>query len=378
MAANATDILIVGAGTSGLALAYELERRGASVRVVDAGSCPGERWCKRHPQLRLNTHKWLSHLPGKRFDKSAGAFPSRDEFVQYIEDYARALKTPVDYGVRIDRVRKDDENWLAESEGHAIRTRDIVIATGPDHVPFTPDWPGRQEFTGAFIHAAAFPGAGHCDGKSVLLIGAGNSSVDIANHLAKVETKAVWISARGGSTVVPQYLFGVPTHLLTPALRPLPASAVDVVASTLSRLFCGDLEKRSMPPPPMGALSRMLHDGAAPGIDNGFSKALRAGKVEIVPAIEHFARDKVMLKDGRALSPDIVICGTGYRTGLEAMLGGLDVLDGEGAPRYSGDAASPDHPGLWFFGFRNSFWGNLNERRREAPRLAELILRRRG
>ncbi len=371
-----TEVLIIGAGTSGLALGYELERSGAVVRIVEASQRPAERWRRRHPQLHLNTHKLLSHLPGRRFGHNASEFPSRDEVIRYIEDYERRLIVDVEYGVRVTSIHRENDLWRAETSKGPVTARDLVIATGPDNHPAIPDWPGKETFTGELIHAADFGAAEQYTDKHVLLVGAGNSSVDIANHLARVGTKELWMSVRGGSTVVPQYVLGAPVHLLTPMMRPLPVSMIDRIASWMSRWFCGDLTKFGMPLPEKGALSRILDDGAAPAIDNGFSRALKEGRIKIAPAIEHFDKDKIYLIDGMSLDPDVVICGTGYRTGLEALVGDLDVLDGDGVPTFSADQSSPAYPGLWFFGFRNSFWGNLNERRYEARRLAKRIAKR--
>lgn len=371
-----TEVLIIGAGTSGLALGYELEQSGVRVRIVEAARRPAERWHGRHPQLHLNTHKLLSHLPGRRFGRDVSGFPSRDEVISYIEDYERRLTVSVEYGVRIDAIRREGDLWSAQGVKGPITARDLVIATGPDNHPVIPDWPGKETFMGELIHAADFGAAEQYTDKRVLLVGAGNSSVDIANHLARVGTKAIWMSVRGGSTVVPQYVLGAPIHLLTPLMRPLPVSMIDRVASWMSRWFCGDLTQFGMPAPEKGALSRILDDGAAPAIDNGFSQALKEGRLKIAPAIERFDNSRVYLVDGSPVEPDVVICGTGYRTGLEALVGDLDVLDGDGVPTFSADQSSPAHPGLWFFGFRNSFWGNLNERRHEARRLAKRIAKR--
>lgn len=371
-----TEVLIIGAGTSGLALGHELERSEARVRIVEAAPRPAERWRRRHRQLHLNTHKLLSHLPGRRFGRDASGFPSRDEFISYIEDYERRLNVSVEYGVRIETIHREDDLWSAQSAKDSITARDLVIATGPDNHPVIPDWPGKEIFTGKLIHAADFGAAEQYADKRVLLVGAGNSSVDIANHLTRVGTKALWMSVRGGSTVVPQYVLGAPVHLLTPMMRPLPVSMINRIASWMSLWFCGDLRKFGMPSPEKGALSRILDDGAAPAIDNGFSRALKEGGIKIAPMIERFDKDKVYLVDGMSLQPDVVICGTGYRTGLEALVGDLDVLDDNGVPTFSADESSPAHPGLWFFGFKNSFWGNLNERRHEARRLAKRIANR--
>ena len=123
-------------------------------------------------------------------------------------------------------------------------------------------------------------------------------------------------------------------------------------------------------------LASEIEDGTAPALDNGFAAALRAGHIEIVPEIERFEGRAVHLVDGRVLEPDTTVCGTGYRAGLEPLVGHLGVLGERGAPAFSGDRASTSAPGLWFLGFANHLLaGSIAERRREARALARRIAR---
>lgn len=373
MSAVDTDVLIIGAGTSGLALARELITCGVRPVMLDAADRPAASWRARHPQLHLNTHRLLSHMPGRRFDRDAGAFPARDAVVRYIEDYEANLGIEVKRGIRAEKVERENGGWAVQTSAGLMVARDLIIATGPDGVPIMPDWPGADTFEGELIHARDFGHVEDCDGKRVLLVGAGNSSVDIANHLSRHQPEQVWMSVRGGATLAPVYVLGLPTHLLTPILRYLPAGIVDRSLALLSRLVCGDLTRFGLPRPDKGALARIRDDGSPPALDNGFARALRAGRLEIMPEIAAFDGPRVRLENGGVISPDLVICGTGYRTGLEPLVGHLGAVDDRGEPRFSGSETSPDHAGLWFFGFRNSLWGNLNERRREARRLATRI-----
>ncbi|MEO1100978.1 MAG: NAD(P)/FAD-dependent oxidoreductase, partial [Pseudomonadota bacterium] len=347
--------------------------RGISPVILDAADRPAASWRARHPQLHLNTHRRLSHMPGRRFDAEAGAFPARDAVIRYIEDYEADLGIRVRRGVRAEKVQREAGGWAVETSAGPMAARHLIIATGPDRVPVVPDWPGADTFEGELIHARDFGRVEDCDGKRVLLVGAGNSSVDIANHLSCRQPEQVWMSVRGGATVAPVYVLGVPTHLLTPALRHLPAGLMDRGLALLSRLVCGDLTRFGLPGPVQGALARIHEDGSPPALDNGFAQAVRAGDIEIVPEIAAFDGPRVRLQNDSVISPDLVICGTGYRPGLEPLVGHLDVLDDRGEPQFSGLETSPGHDGLWFFGFRNSLWGNLNERRREASRLATTI-----
>ncbi len=85
-----------------------------------------------------------------------GAFPSRDDFISYIEIYERALAADIDRGVRVHRITCQENRWVAETSAGLMVERDPVIATWPDNVPVIPDWSGMKTFPGPIIHAADF------------------------------------------------------------------------------------------------------------------------------------------------------------------------------------------------------------------------------
>jgi cation diffusion facilitator CzcD-associated flavoprotein CzcO len=371
------DVIIVGAGPAGLACAWELRRRGLPVRVLDGAPRVGEPWRGRHEALRLNTHRRFSALPGQRLPKTSGAFPSRDEYVAYLERYERHLGVVIEWGIRAERLERDPAGWRLDTSKGEIRARDVVLATGPDRVQVMPAWPGAGGFPGELIHAARFRRADDYAGRRVLVVGAGNSGIDVASCLSRAPLKELWVSSRSGAVVVPRTLWGLPVQPLAVLARPTPRGYQDRSTARLSRLAFGDLRPFGIATPAKGALTRFLEDGVAVATDDGFVAALRAGRAEVVAEIQRFEGPAVRLADGRVLHPDAVICATGYRPGLEPLVGHLGVLDARGRPRFVGGEGSPDHPGLWFSGQRPSFHGNLHARGLEARALGRSILRAR-
>ncbi len=372
------DVVIVGAGPAGLAAACELQRRGLRIRMIDGADQVGEPWRRRHDALRLNTHRWCSSLPGLRIPSSAGAYPSRDAFVEYLERYERFLGVAIDWGVRVTAIDRDpvsQDGWVVQTSRGTMHARDVVLATGPDRVPRMPAWPGAAEFRGVLMHAGAFGRPTDYDGKRVLIVGGGNSGVDIANCLARGESRGLWMSVRSGSTVVPRRLYGVPLQLLAVALRRSPRWYQDATTTLTSRLSFGKLDAYDLPLPSKGPFTRFVEDGVATAIDDGCVAALRGGRLRIVPEIACFDGAEVRFVDGTALAPDVVIAATGYRTGLEPLVGRFGVLDALGRPRVVGGPSSA--AGLWFVGQRSNFHGNLHARGIEARGLARGVVRRR-
>lgn len=366
-------VIVIGAGASGLAVAYALKRRGITVQVLDKAAQVAEPWRRRHPQLRLNTHRRLSGLDGLPVPRAAGPFPARDAVVRYLEDYAKYVGVPLRLGVAVQRVEPGPAGWRVETANGVLRADHVVISTGRDRVPHVPRWPGRDAFTGEILHAADFGDVSRYRCRRILVVGAGNSGTDVLNHLAGIEAAHVWVSVRHGPVVFPTRLFGLPVQLLSPVLERLPVPVVDGALSLTERIAFGDLSEWGLRKHASGGATRLLGDGTAPAIDNGFIRSLKAGRAEIVAAVRAFDRESVRLDDGRAIHPDVVICATGYRTGLEPMVGHLGVLDERGVPAIDGAEQDHRYPGLWFAGMRPQLIGMFLVARRNAQRIADAV-----
>jgi hypothetical protein len=117
----------------------------------------------------------------------------------------------------------------------------------------------------------------------------------------------------------------------------------------------------------------MIRDRQIPIIDVGLVSALRAGRVEVVAAVEGFDGPSVRLRGGASMRPDVVIAATGHRPSLEPLVGHLGVLDEHGLPREHGEAPAPGASGLHFVGFSNPPTGNLREMSIDARRIARRV-----
>lgn len=370
---NTTEVIVIGAGASGLAAAQALRARGIPARILDQATRPGDAWYHRHPQLRLNTHRHLSALPGLAIPRSAGAYPTRDSIIRYLDDYASRLDAPIDYGVRVTRIDADDNGWAIETDAGVYRARHVVVATGLERVPHIPAWPGRDNFSGKLLHAADFGELAQYQGKDILVVGAGNSGSDILNHLASIDTGRVWVSVRHGPVVFPKRLYGIPVQRLSPLFSVLPVAVADALLSLTEYVAFGRLSKWGLRKHPDGGVSRLLKSGTSPAIDDGFVAALKAGKITVVPEVERFEAAGLRLVDGQCLEPDIVIAATGYRSGLETILGHGDVLNDQGVPLIHGDEQMDAYRGLWFTGMQPRLTGFFHLATSNALKIATAI-----
>lgn len=361
------SVAVVGAGPYGIAAARALRDLGHEPIVFESGAKPGETWRCRHDRLHLNTIRWLSNLPGTRMPRRFGTFPARNDFVQYLDDAAADLD--VRTSCPVDRIDRRGGTWVIPTPDASFEVSDVIVATGPDTEPVMPHWPGEDGFTGALVHAAEFDRLADADGRRVVVVGPGNSGVDLMNHLVDGDAVALTMSARRGMNILPARMFGLPTHPMAVAGRRLPAGVQDTMMRSLQQAAFGDLTEYGYPPSELGVLARIDRDQVAPAIDDGFVDGLKAGRIAMRPAIERFDGDTVVYEDGSTETPDVVVCATGYRPGLDALVGHLVDLDEFGFPRLTGEHRHDDVPGLWFFGMQRDPYGNLSVLRARTRRL---------
>lgn len=238
-------------------------------------------------------------------------------------------------------------------------------------------WKGAKTFGGKLIHAAEFGAASDYAGKSVLVIGAGNSGFDLLNHLARAKTGQLWLAARNGPAVLPRRIAKVAVHKFSPVTAALPNRWADAVVATTQRLAFGDMTRYGLPPAPRGGVSRLHSEYTAIAADDGAMAAIKAGRIVVVPTVREFLTNgDVLLSDGRTIRPDVTIAATGYRTGLEGLVGEYGVLDDNGFPLVNG-ADHPNAPGLWFLGMRPNLRGCFYAAVQQAGAIAKAISRNR-
>ncbi len=137
-------VVIVGAGPEGLAAAWAIRRAGHDVLVVEQADAVAASWRGRHDHLRLNTHRAFSHQPGARIPRRCGPYPTRDDYVAYLQEYSAGMRLRL--GARVHRIDRTDQGWELALDRGSLTAAHVVIATGSDAEPFLPDWPGLWFF----------------------------------------------------------------------------------------------------------------------------------------------------------------------------------------------------------------------------------------
>jgi putative flavoprotein involved in K+ transport len=159
------------------------------------------------------------------------------------------------------------------------------------------------------------------------------------------------------------------------AMRRLPPRFVDSFVGTAQRLTVGDLTRYGLPKPTRGVYTRIIEDDVIPIIDVGLVDCIKAGQVEPVKALLGFDGADVILAGHERIRPDAVIVATGYRRGLEPLVGSLGVLGASGKPLVNGARTHPNAPGLYFTGYTNPISGMFREMKIDAQRISRAIAR---
>ncbi|MEA3020269.1 MAG: putative flavoprotein involved in transport [Actinomycetota bacterium] len=369
------EVVIIGAGPAGLAAAGALRHHGIGAVVLERSDAVGASWRGHYDRLHLHTVRWLSHLPGYKLPRRYGNWVARDDLIEYMEDYVDVHNLDVRTGVDVERLERDGERWLVHTgNGDGFEAARVVIATGYNKHPFLPEWPGRESYTGELIHSAYYKNADPYVGKSVLVVGTGNSGAEICVDLIESGAARVQLSVRTPPTVLLRDSNGVPGQALGVVFRRMPIPVMDRVWPLIQRTAVGDLSKHGLPNPPPGAYSKFMRDDVTPILDVGLIPLLKQDRVQIVAAVDSFDGDDVVLADRTRIQPDAVIAGTGFKRGLEPLVGDFGILEPQkGRPIVHGPKTHPNAPGVHFIGYTNPVSGMLREIAIDARRIAKAI-----
>jgi hypothetical protein len=353
-----------------------LKDAGVPAVVLEQRSRVGASWRGHYDRLHLHTARTLSALPGRGIPRRHGRWVPRDGVVSYLEEYAEQNRLDVRFDTEILRLERRDGSWLLGSAPDgSIEADQVVIATGYNRRPFLPAWAGRDEYEGSLIHAASYRNSAAYRDKHVLVVGAGNSGAEIAVDLVEGGAAGVRLAVRTPPQIFPRQALGIPAQAIGICIPHLPVPLGDRILALLQRVFVGDLSRHGMPRPGRRPYSDYLARNVIPILDIGMVGLLERGALEIVPGVRAFEGNAVLLSDGSRITPDAVIAATGYRRGLEPLVGHLGVLDPGGHPLVHGAETHPSAPGLYFIGFNNPLGGNLRELGIQARGIAKAAVR---
>lgn len=370
---RAPDAIVIGAGPAGLAAAQRLEASGLKSVIFDKAEAIGAVWRRHYDRLHLHTPRAHSALPGLPMPATFGRYPSRAQFIDYLQEYAKKFELEPVFGTPVRSVRRDGSRWRVAAGESSVTAPIVVVATGWADFPNMPKWPGMEAFDGPIVHSSGYRNGSAYAGQRVLVVGFGNSGAEIALDLCEAGAEAT-LSVRSPVRILPRDLFGLPILSFAIAQRFLPARVADAINAPVIRLVVGSIERLGMKRAEKGPIRMIEEDGRVPVLDVGTVAKIREGRIKVRGAIASFARRSVVFAEGEPAPFDAVILATGFKPDLRALLPDAEgVLDAAGRPLVSDEPTA--EPGLYFVGAIASPRGQLRQIGIGATRIAEVARR---
>ncbi len=360
--ASPKKVCIVGAGSSGITACQVLGARGVPYDCFEKGSMLGGNWryendngqSSAYRSLHINSSRSLMSYKAFPMPEDYPDYPSHEHIAAYFDAYAErfGLREKIAFRTEVVSVRPVDGEWevtveAADGERQTNRYRAVLVANGHHWDPRWPEppFPGADDYAGEQIHAHYYREPDVLEGKRVLVLGIGNSAVDIAVEASRIADLTL-LAMRRGAYVLPKYLGGKPIDDASPAaMSRLPLPVQRFFMARLLKLAVGEMTDYGLPKPDHKLLE------AHPTVSSELLPRVGHGDIRVKPNIDRFAGGRsVRFADGSEEEIDLVVYCTGYKISFPFLAPEVfDVRDNR-MPLYR-RLVAPERPGLYFIGF---------------------------
>ncbi|MBX9966097.1 flavin-containing monooxygenase [Priestia aryabhattai] len=283
------NTIVIGAGQAGLAIGYYLKQKSLSFLIIDSNSRVGDSWRHRYDSLTLFTPRSHSALPGMNVEGSPHGYPIKDEIADYLENYSRHYNLPVQLNTAVINLFKENDQFhLVTNKGNYV-AKNIVVATGPFQKPFVPDIEKDVSKDIFQIHAAHYKNPSQLKEGTTLIVGAGNSGVQIATELA--ESREIYLSVGKRMKFLPYTLLNRSIFWWFQALG---------VSKATIHSKLGQFMKKN-----------------DPIIGKELKPLLNRGAVKKVSKVSKADGKSLICQNGEKIQPENIIWATGYHNDYE-------------------------------------------------------------
>lgn len=321
------ETLVIGGGQAGLAMGYQLARRDLPYKIVDANQGIGDAWRNRWDSLRLFTPNRLNHLPGMPFPGYHWGFPSKNEMADYLESYARRFDLQVETGIRVERLTREGDHFVAISRDRRFEAHNVVVAMSSWQRPRVPDLASELHPGIVQLHVAEYRNPGQLHEGDVLVVGAGNSGAEVAIEVARTHKVLLSGPSTGAIPIRPE---SVAARVLMPFIGRIIYHRVLTTGT------------------PIGRKVRPRRISTGEPLIRVKPKDLAAAGVERVPRVTGVEHGLPQLEDGRSVDAANVVWCTGFHPGFSFV--DLPVFGSQEPIHERGMVGS--EPGLFFIGLK--------------------------
>ncbi len=355
-------VCIIGAGSSGIAAAKVLKDYGIAYDCFEKGSQIGGNW-RYGNDNGMSSAYWSLHINTSR-EKMAYSdfpmpshypdFPHHTQIIAYFEDYVRhfGCKDHIQFNTEVTHIepQEDGSYMVRTDQGQVFNYAAILVANGHHWKPRypQPDFPGK--FKGEVMHSHFYktPDLFRPD-KNVLIVGIGNSALDIASEAARHTRGKVTLSTRSGAHIIPKYIFGKPLDQFgnPESASEWPLYWQQAIYQLILRLSRGKQETYGVPTPKRPVFSEH------PSVSQDFLSLAGHGRIQVKPNIKKLKADYVQFQDGSEAPVDILIYATGYEVSFPFLgpeeFPEFQIEENNNLQLYQ-RVVHPDYPNLYFIG----------------------------
>jgi cation diffusion facilitator CzcD-associated flavoprotein CzcO len=314
-----TRACIIGAGSSGIAAAKALHERGIAFDCFEKSNRVGGNWVfgnkngmsAAYRDLFINTSRPRMEFTDYPMPESYPDFPHHTHIAAYFDKYVDhfGFRQTVTFETGVERATRDaDGRWSVELDSGEVRRYEALLVANGHH--WNPRWPeplfpGSEGFTGEQLHAHSYRENSIFAGKRVVVLGMGNSAMDIAVEASYVAERT-YLAARQGVWIVPKYIFGKPVDQMRNDPR-VPFKIRQRLTQALIRSYAGPPERYGLPKP------NHRFGEAHPTVSGRILDRIQHGTITPKPNIASFDGGKVRFVDGSDVDADVVVYCTGYK-----------------------------------------------------------------
>ena len=311
------EVVVIGGGQAGLAIGYLLAQQGRRFTILEAAGEPAAAWRTRWDSLKLFTPVRYDSLPGLTFPGDPDSYPGRHDVVAYLTDYGQRFELPVEFNSRVQSVRPRDGGFLVALADRTYEADQVVVATGPFQVPFTPPIAADLSSEVAQLHSTDYRSPRDLPPGAALVVGGGNTGFQIAAELAQSREVQLAVGAR--QTPLPQRIFGRDLFRYLEATRLMNKTVTSRIGQRMK-------DKEAL----IGSSPR---------------KARRQG-IKMRPRATGAQGSTVTFADSSEVAVDALVWATGFR--LDHSFVELPVFDARGQVKHRRGVT--ELPGLYFLG----------------------------